>query len=273
MSFDARLRERAAELQSWLCVGLDPDIDRLPDCIQKSPDGIVDFCETIIAITSPFACAFKIQFAFFEALGPAGWDALADVRAAVPRDIPVIADAKRGDIGNTSRAYAHAVFDALDFDAVTVSPYLGWDGLGPFLERRGRGVFVLCRTSNPGSNDPQELVTDGDPLYLHIAREAGQREALADVGLVVAANQLGALRRVRALDEDRVLLVPGIGEQGGDPLLATRAAANRQGENALVSASRQVAFASRGKDFARAAERAARVLAMQTRTSGAPGVG
>ncbi len=263
-SFSSRLRSRAERCGSWLCIGLDPDPARLPPSVPVTASGITDFCRNIIEATAESAACFKINFAFFEALGREGWAALEDVRRAIPATLPVIADAKRGDIANTATAYADAILSHLDFDAVTVSPYLGWDSLRPFLSHVGKGVFVLCRTSNPGSADLQELHVGGEALFLYVARNALELETSADVGLVVGATQPAALRAVRALCEDVILLMPGVGAQGASVREAIDAGANEARRNALVSVSRQVIFASRSTDYPLAAARAARSLAAQT---------
>jgi orotidine-5'-phosphate decarboxylase len=221
----------------------------------------VSFCREIVAATEPVAAAFKINFAFFEALGPDGWRALAQVRSLIPVEIPVIADAKRGDIGNTASAYARAIFDWLDFDAATINPYLGWDSMQPFLHRHGRLAFVLAKTSNPGARDFQDLDVGGEPLYLHIARSAIEHERPAEIGLVVGATYPDALGRVRALDPDRLLLVPGVGAQGANPAETFRLASNSGSENALIVVSRTILHASSGPDFGDAAARAARAAA------------
>lgn len=263
-SFSARLRSRAERCRSWLCVGLDPDPAKLPPSVPPTAPGITDFCRNIIEATAESAVCFKINFAFFEALGRDGWAALEDVRGAIPRTLPVIADAKRGDIANTAAAYADAILSHLDFDAVTVSPYLGWDSLRPFLSQKGKGVFVLCRTSNPGSADLQELQVGGEPLFLRVAREVLALETSADLGLVVGATQPAALRAVRELGEDVMLLMPGVGAQGASVREAIDAGGNGSGRNALVSVSRQVIFASSLTDYPLAAASAARSLAAQT---------
>lgn len=257
LSLSHRLRARAKAVGGWLCVGLDPQLDRLPEGIDRTPDGVVEFCRRIIDATADLALAFKINFAFFEALGPEGWRALAAVRELVPPEIPVIADAKRGDIGSTSAAYATAIFDRLRFDAVTVSPYVGWDGLKPFFAYSGRGIFVLCRTSNPGAGALQDLRVDGVPLYLEVARQAVAQRSRAEIGLVVGATYPEELRTVRGLSEETLLLVPGVGSQGADAEEAYALAANSSGENALIAVSRQIIHASADEEFDRAARRAA----------------
>src|SRR5579884_3325121 len=266
--FAVRLRRRAADIRSWLCVGLDPDLERLPDGTSRDASGVEEFCRAIIAATHDYAAAFKINFAFFEVLGTAGWAALDAVRRAIPDDVPVIADAKRGDIGNTDRAYARAILEVLGFDAVTVSPYLGWDSVAPFLGIPGKAALVLCKTSNPGSADFQDLPVDGVPLYMRVARtaitHAGLDSAPGEVGLVIGATYPDALRSVRALSDGMVFLVPGVGAQGARAADAVAAGANARGENALISVSREVIFASPDKHFAEAAGRAAQSLAAET---------
>jgi orotidine-5'-phosphate decarboxylase len=182
----------------------------------------------------------------------------------MPPGVPVIADAKRGDIGNTSQAYARAIFDVLDFDAVTVNPYLGWDSLLPFMERRGRGVFVLCKTSNPGSSDLQDLCIDGEPLYLRVAREAMALDVPADVGLVVGATYAEAMRSVRSVAPAALFLVPGAGAQGGTIEEAMARGRDSSGEGVLLSISRDILYASSGSDFAEAAAKWARTYAGNT---------
>ncbi len=253
LSFSHRVSTRAQQTGGWLCVGLDPRIDRLPATVPASPQGLITFCRDIVEATSPFATAFKINFAFFEALGPAGWSTLKAVRDLIATDVPVIADAKRGDIGSTSEAYAHAIFDQLSFDAVTLSPYLGWDALQPFMGYHDRCLFILCRTSNPGSAALQELDTGGRPLYLEVAHQTLAQSSRADLGLVVAATYPAALRAVRSVSPDLVLLVPGVGAQGAKMEETIGLAGNDVGGNALIAVSRDIIYASNGTDYASAA--------------------
>jgi orotidine-5'-phosphate decarboxylase len=203
--------------------------------------------------TGDLACAFKPNIAFFEALGQAGYEALQRLMK-VPRTVPVILDAKRGDIGSTAEAYARAVFDQLGADAVTLSPYLGSDSLEPFLRRADRGCFVLCKTSNAGSSDIQDLTVAGEPIYIHVARLAAHSwNNNGNLGLVVGATHPEALLRVRAICPDLPLLVPGVGAQGGDLEASVRAAVDAHGEQVLINASRSILYASDGADFAAAA--------------------
>lgn len=262
--FSERLKSRARERRSWLCVGLDPDPERLPVGMTERVADVVEFCRAVISATSPYAAAFKINFAFFESLGVEGWAALRSVRDEIASDIPVIADAKRGDIPSTARAYARAVFERLDFDAVTASPFLGWDALEPFLAYPGRCVFVLCRTSNPGAAEVQDLYVDGEPLYLRIARRALSAPGPGETGLVVGATQPEALASVRSLSNELLLLLPGVGAQGAGAREALALGANSAGENGLANVSRQIMHASSREDFAARAADAARRYAEET---------
>jgi orotidine-5'-phosphate decarboxylase len=264
--FFARLEAAARQNKSLLCVGLDPDPERMPARPGAPPD-VAAFNRAIIEATADLVCAYKPNLAFYEALGEAGMAALADTLAAVPPHIPTIGDAKRGDVGHTARAYAQAMFDGWGFDAVTVNPYLGGDALAPFLERDDRGVFVLCRTSNPGAAELQDLLVrsgEGEagsrPLFEVVAERARAWNSRGNVGLVVGATYPEELGRVRELCPQMTFLVPGVGAQGGDLEASLRCGLNERGGGLIISVSRQVAYASREKDFARAARRAAQGL-------------
>ncbi|MBU6333644.1 MAG: orotidine-5'-phosphate decarboxylase [Chloroflexi bacterium] len=259
MTFGAKLAAAAARHGSWLCIGLDPEPGRLPAVLRGEADPVARFCREIIAATADVVCAFKPNSGFFEAQGTDGMQRLAGVIAAVPAGVPVILDAKRGDIGSTAEAYARAAFDVLGADAVTLSPYLGGDALAPFLARRDRGCFILCRTSNPGGAEVQQLrLEDGRPLYLEIARRAAYEwNAAGNVGLVVGATFPAEAAAVRALCPAVPLLVPGIGAQGGDLAAAVRATRDASGGGALVNVSRSILYAGAGADFADAARREA----------------
>jgi len=267
VSFREKLRSAITRCRSTLCVGLDPEPDRLPAHLPKTIAGIVDFNRAIVEATSDLVCAYKPNVAFYESLGAEGYGALSTTLAAIPRDIPVIGDAKRGDIGNTAKAYAVALFDRLGFDAATVSPYLGEDALEPFLAYRDRGVFVLCRTSNPGAAELQNLEVDFEgakrPLYEVVALKSRRWNRYGNVALVVGATAPGELRCIRALAPDLPFLIPAIGAQGGD--LVASARAHRTEAPAIVSASRAVLYASSGTDFADAARSVAMRLRDQLR--------
>lgn len=247
-TFREKLAAAAARNGSLLCVGLDPQPSRMP------VEDVLTFTRAIIEATSDLVCAFKPQSAFFEALGPAGWEALRDTIAAAPDEIPVILDVKRGDVSHTAAAYATACFDVLGADAVTLNPYLGRDAVAPFLERSEKGAFILCRTSNAGGADLQNLDVGGEPLYLRVASLAQEWGAEhANAGLVVGATYPEELAAVRARCPAMPILLPGIGAQGGDLEASVAAGVDAQGGGLLVSASRSVLYASAGEDFAAAA--------------------
>jgi uridine monophosphate synthetase len=257
MSFFSRLEDRALQADSLLCVGLDP---HAPDLPAPTAEAARDFCLRLVEATSEVAAAFKPNSAFFEAFGPQGIAVLAQVIAAVPAAIPVILDAKRGDIASTAEAYAQAVFRTLGAGAVTISPYLGRDSVEPFLADAERGVFLLCKTSNPGAEDLQDLqvLSAGHPqappgglcLYEHVALLAQSWNSRDNIGLVVGSTQPEALRRVRALAPGLWILAPGVGAQGGDLRLALQAGLRVDGLGMLLPVSRAL---SRAADPARAA--------------------
>ena len=259
MNFIEKLLNATHKNKSLLCVGLDPNPDLMPDNI-----GIFDFNKAIIDATSDLVCAYKPNLAFYEALGSEGLDALKQTVEYVPDDIPVIGDAKRGDIGNTAKAYARAIFVYFNFDATTVSPYLGFDSIEPFIQYSDRGVFILCRTSNAGAVDFQslhcEVEPDKRPLFEVVALKAREWNIYGNIGLVVGATYPEELRLIRQSHPDMPLLIPGIGAQGGDLASTVRYGVNAQGEKAIINSSRQIIYASRGKDFAQAARRAASEL-------------
>jgi uridine monophosphate synthetase len=247
-SFTASLTDRAEQVDSLLCIGLDPHPEFLDE---PSAIGLRDFCLRLIDSTAQFACAFKPNSAFFEAYGAPGWTALREVIAAVPEGIPVILDAKRGDIASTARAYAQAAFGWLGADAVTVNPYLGHDAVEPFLEDPGRGVFLLCKTSNPGAGDLQSLSLDGEALYLKVARLAIAWNTAGNLGLVVGATDPQALASVRELAPELWILAPGVGPQGGDLAAAVRAGLREDRLGLVVPVSRALMTAGTPADAAR----------------------
>jgi orotidine-5'-phosphate decarboxylase len=246
---------------SLLCVGLDPDMAKLPPALQGAPDGIFRFCTEIIDATADLACAFKPQIAYFAALRAEDQlEAIcAYAREHYPH-IPLILDAKRGDIGATARQYAREAFDRYGADAVTVNPYMGSDSIEPYMEWRDRGVIVLCRTSNPGGSDLQFLSVDGQPLYQRVARlVAEQWNANGQCALVVGATFPEELAQVRAIVGDMPLLVPGIGAQGGDIAATVASGKTAAGLGMMINSSRAILYAAplHGEDFAAAARRVA----------------
>jgi orotidine-5'-phosphate decarboxylase len=255
IKFIEKLTSASRTNHSLLCVGLDPDPSLMPNI------DILEFNRQIIEATSDLVCAYKPNLAFYEAMGVKGLNALEKTVAAVPAHIPTIGDAKRADIGNTSRMYAQALFDGLGFDAITVNPYLGLDSMQPFLDYPEKGVFILCRTSNPGSRDFQSLecsIGGGTlPLYLMVAMKALAWNKAGNIGLVVGATHPDELRNVRATCPEMPLLIPGIGAQGGDLEATVKHGVDVSGEKAIIVSSRQIIYASRTADFARHARDAA----------------
>jgi orotidine-5'-phosphate decarboxylase len=252
MKFIDKLVDSSRRNNSLLCIGLDPDPQQMPAM------SLLQFTRAIIEATSDLVCAYKPNFAFFEAQGIDGMHALVDTIKSIPSHIPVIADAKRGDIGNTARAYAIAVFERLGCDAVTVSPYLGFDSVQPFLEYEDRGVFILCRTSNRGAADFQDISDSGGrPLFEAVALKASEWNSKNNIGLVVGATYPQELQRIRKLCPNMMLLIPGVGTQGGDLELAVKYGVDTAGEKAIINVSRQVLYASRGAEFGSAARREA----------------
>jgi orotidine-5'-phosphate decarboxylase len=257
MKFIDKLLSASRKNRSWLCIGLDPDQELMPDL------EVLRFNKAIIEATSDLVCGYKPNLAFYEALGTEGLAILEQTVRYIPADIPVIADAKRGDIGNTARAYAKALFSVLGFDAATVNPYLGFDSLEPFIDYQDKGVFILCRTSNKGAADFQDLRSDGQPLYEAVARKAKEWNTYGNIGLVVGATYPEELRKVRSICPDMPLLIPGVGAQGGDLASAVSYGADARGEKAIINVSRQILYASKRKDFAQAARDAAQKIRKQ----------
>ena len=256
MGFFAEINETARKNNSLLCVGLDPDPALLPPGV-----GLLNFNKAIIDATSALVCAFKPNLAFYEAEGQLGWEILEQTLDYIPKGIPVIADAKRGDIGNTAKAYASAIFTALGTGAATVNPYMGFDSVEPFLNYKDKGVFILCRTSNAGAADFQSLsVTVGgkeQALYQLVAKKADEWNKYGNVGLVVGATCPEELKMLRQAYPEMPFLIPGVGAQGGDLKKAVSYGVNTRGSGIIINSSRQILYASRGRDFASAAAAAA----------------
>jgi orotidine-5'-phosphate decarboxylase len=247
---------------SLLCVGLDPDIARFPAHLREHPDGIVEFCKAIIDATADLACAFKPQIAYFAALGAEDQlEAIcAYLRERYPH-IPLVLDAKRGDIGATAHQYAREAYERYGADAVTVNPYMGFDSVEPYMAWPDRGVIVLCRTSNAGGSDLQFLDVGGVPLYQHVARLVAQQwNKNGQCALVVGATFAEDLAQVRRIVGDMPLLVPGIGAQGGDIAATVAAGRTADGAGMMINSSRAILYAQPqgDEDFAQAARRVAR---------------
>ena len=265
-TFHQQLQSAWASQGSMLCVGFDPDPQRLPPSLQGKPEGIYEFCREIADATVDLVCAFKPQFAYF-----ASQRAEAQLEKLIKHlkdqypHIPVILDSKRGDIGSTADHYALEAFERYGADAVTVNPYMGFDTIEPYLKHVGKGVIVLCRTSNPGGSDLQFLnVESGEPLYLHVAKLAAEKwNSSGQISLVVGATFPEEIAKVRAIVGDMPLLIPGIGAQGGDIDATIKAGriAGAPGTGMIINSSRAILYASAGSDFAQAA----RAVAQNTR--------
>lgn len=265
-TFNQQLQSAWASQGSMLCVGFDPDPKRLPLSLQGKPEGIFEFCREIADATADLVCAFKPQFAYFASQRAEAQleKLIRHLKDKYPH-IPVILDSKRGDIGSTADHYALEAFERYGADAVTVNPYMGFDTIEPYLKHAGKGVIVLCRTSNPGGSDLQFLNTaSGEPLYLHVAKLAAQKwNGSGQISLVVGATYPEEIAKVRALVGDMPLLIPGIGAQGGDIDATVNAGriAGAPGAGMIINSSRAILYASTGHDFAQAA----RAVAQSTR--------
>ena len=258
--------------QKLLCVRLDSDYEKLPEHLRELGvrQALVAFNRAIVDATKDIAGSYKPNTAFYEAHGDEGWAALRETIQYIheqAESIPVIVDAKRADIGNTNNGYVDAIFENLRADAITVHPYLGREALAPFLAREEKGIIVLCRTSNPGSGEFQDLAVDGEPLYLRVARRVSEEwNEKGNCALVVGATYPEELAKVRAVTQ-LPILIPGIGAQGGDIEKTVAAGKDSTGAGMMIAASRSILFASSGKDFAEAAARSAQELDSAIRKS------
>jgi len=285
MSFKLKLLEAAEKNRSWLCVGLDPDISKLPRKLGSNPKAVLKFNRAVIEATSDLVCAYKPNAAFYECLGAAGWEVLEKTIKSIPGHIPVIVDAKRGDIGNTAAMYARSIFEHLGADAVTVNPYLGKDSIKPFLEYMDKGVIILCLTSNDSASDLQKqlMILENPPeaglmtpqakartfaeffasstrkVFEHVARLATEWNEKGNVGIVVGATAPGELAEIREIiGEDMPILIPGVGAQGGDLERSIEHGSNSSGQMAIINIARGVIYAwSDESDFRSEIRRAA----------------
>lgn len=269
-TFKARVEAANRAAESLVCVGLDPDLGKFPAHLQgMSPkDAIIQFNRGIVEATKDLVCAYKPNLGFYAAYGTAGIEALVATREMIPSSVPVILDCKVGDIGSTATAYARGYFDEWGFDAITANPYLGEDSLDPFLRYEGKGVIVLCKTSNAGSGDLQDLTLgSGEPLFMALARMAvrWQERYPATVGLVVGATYPAQLAAVRGKCPELPILLPGVGAQAGDVQAALDAGLDANGLGLIVTSSRGIIYAGSGEDFAEKAREA--TLALRAATS------
>ena len=263
--FDERLRTAMTRAQSLVCVGLDPDVDRFPSHLRDARDlarAIVDFNAAIITATHDLVCAYKPNLGFYVQYGLAGIEALVETRRLIPSEVPVILDCKVNDMASTATVYARGYIEAWDFDAITVNGYLGNDAMAPFLAYADRGLFVLCRTSNPGARTFQDLPVSSSageqPLYLAIADQIQRwaEQGPATVGMVVGATYPAELALIRERCPDLPILLPGVGAQGGDLEASVAVGRDRAGAGLIVSSSRAITYADTGEDFAERARAA-----------------
>ena len=257
MGFLEKVINAERESNSLLCVGLDTDIKKLPESIKNCSDPIYEFNSRIIEKTKDIVSAYKLNIAFYESEGKSGWETIEKTLSIIPKNILTIADAKRGDIGNTSELYARAFFEKLSFDSITVNPYLGFDSVQPFLNFKDKGVFILALTSNKGSKDFQYLKVDGNPLYEKVVDKVIEWNTASNCAIVVGATHPEELKRLREKAPNLPFLIPGIGAQGGDLEATIKYGCDKNGELALINISRGIIYASTGDDFDTKAREAA----------------
>lgn len=253
MNFLERLQSIQKKQESLLCIGLDTHPAHIPSHLGTSTESILEFNREIISATGDLVCAYKLNLAFYDALGRNGWDILHETMSRFPPDVLTIGDGKRADIGTTSERYAKALLRDLHFDSITVNPFMGFDSVEPFLKDESRGVFILALTSNPGSKDFQRLKVGSEPLWQKVARAAKSWNKGKNIGLVMGATHPRELRKVRSIVPTMPLLIPGIGKQGGDLRASVRYGCDKQGLSAIINVSRSILFASQERNFASAA--------------------
>lgn len=246
-----QLTEQIRQKGSFLCVGLDPDLKKIPPHLLQFDDPIFEFNKIIIDATAEHCVAYKPNTAFFECLGSKGWETLEKTIDYIPKDIFVIADAKRGDLGNTAEKYAEAFFETLGVDSITLSPYMGFDSISPYLKFEGKWSIILVKTSNKGSNDFQTLSVNesGQPLYLEVLKKCLEWGTIDNMMFVVGANNLDEFREIREMAPDHFFLVPGFGAQGGQ-LKDIKPYLSEKSVGILANYSRQIIYAGSGENFA-----------------------
>ncbi|MFH1336936.1 MAG: orotidine-5'-phosphate decarboxylase [Candidatus Zixiibacteriota bacterium] len=253
MRFIDKLRKASQNNNSLVCVGLDTDERKIPPFLKSEEDPVFEFNREIIDSTRDLVCAYKPNLGFYEALGTKGWEALRKTCEYIPPEIPIILDAKRGDIGNTAHMYARALYEVMKADAVTVSPYMGRDAIQPFLEYEDKCAFILCLTSNEGAKDFQLSMIDGKPLYEIVAEKVLSWNERGNCGLVVGATYPDQLKRIREIAPTLPFLIPGVGAQAGEIESTVKYGTDENGELAIINSSRAIIYASSGRDFASAA--------------------
>ena len=256
MNWREKLLSATHTNKSLLCVGLDSDLEKIPGYLREScKNPQLDFNKAIVDATKDLVCAYKLNMAFYEAAGKKGFEALEKTVQYIPKSVFVIVDGKRNDIGNTAQKYAQACFETLKADAVTVNPYLGKDGVAPFLEYKDKCSFILCRTSNPSARDFQDLCVEGKQIYQIVAQKIREWDTNENCGAVVGATYTEELEAVRSiLGESIPILIPGVGKQGGDVGRTVINGTNSKKELAIINSSREIIFASGDEDFAQRAQ-------------------
>ena len=257
MSFNKRLNELILTKKSYLCVGLDPDMDKFPKVLHKEKNPILKFTEEIINATKEYTVAYKANLAFFECEGAKGLEALESLKINIPDDMILILDGKRGDIGNTANKYAKAAFEILGADAVTVNPYMGFDAVKPFIENSEKGAFVLGLTSNKSAEDFQYLQVGNESLYMSVSKKVDQWNLNKNCGLVVGATKPEELSEIRETFPALPLLVPGVGAQGGDLKSVIENGKDQNGTGLLINVGRDILYQGSGNDFAKNSEKRA----------------
>lgn len=262
MKFNEKLQKIVDKNNSLLCIGLDIDKEKMPKFLfEKNRDPFFDFNKSIIDETKDLVCAYKINLAFYEVLGREGYNLLEKTMKYIPQDIVVILDGKRNDIGNTARKYAQSLFETLNADAATINPYLGIDGVKPFLEYTDKCSFILCRTSNTSAGDFQDLKSANIPLYQKVAHKIRDWNSYGNCGAVVGATYPDELKEIReVLGRDIPILIPGIGAQGGDVEKTVKYGTNENGEMAIIVSSRSIIYAGKDKYFAKEARNSGKNL-------------
>ena len=250
IAFNERMNQLILKKSSFLCVGLDPDMEKMPAHLKYEKNPIDLFLQEIVAATRDYVVAYKANLAFFECEGKNGLEALHNLASIIPQDILLILDGKRGDIENTAKKYAHAYFDQMGAHAITANPYMGYDAIRPFLEYPDKGTFVLALTSNPGAEDFQYLQIGTEPLFQYIARKAAVWNRSNNCGLVVGARDIEELKILRRILPGMPFLIPGVGAQGGDLKQVMTYGRDQAGTGMLVNIGRSILYAGAGKDFA-----------------------
>lgn len=254
MNFNERLNEIILEKRSFLCVGLDPDMDKMPSILHSDKNPLKKFTEEIINATKDYAVAFKANLAFFECEGFKGLEALESLRNNIPEDVILILDGKRGDIGNTANKYAKSAYEIFGADAVTVNPYMGFDAVKPFIENHEKGAFVLGLTSNKSASDFQYLPVEEETLYMNVCKKVNRWNAKNNCGLVVGGTKPEELKEIRKFYPAIPFLVPGVGAQGGDLEAVIKNGKDQNNTGLLINVGRDILYKSSGNDFAKKSE-------------------